>query len=361
MKKIFWRSTLLCMFTAFIFSACSDDDDKKPGIDTSSGYGAYVLNNGQMNTNSASVSWFSIDENKMTENVFRTTNGIGLGELGQDVLEYGSKLYITVQSSGVIYVTDKNLKVISTIKTDNEGNSILPRYMKTHNGKIYLTLFDKYLARIDTTSLTIDAKIETGPNPEMLEIINNKIYVANSGGLNETPNNTVSIVNLELTSKTDIEVVSNPVELKKDKNNNLYLVSRGNYTTIPNTLQQINTTTNEVTVLDKGRSFSIFPIDDKLWILNKGYDESNNWAPYSSFLYYDINAKKIVDESFITDGTTYPDISYMTKEPVSGDYYVLVANGTNNGDLCIFSSAGKFKSKYDTGSTFPIGVYFMKK
>lgn len=362
MKKIFWWSSFLFMSALVIFSSCSDDDDpvikEKPIIN---GYGAFVLNNGDVKNSAASISWYSIDEGKMTGNVFRSINGKNLGDLGQDMLVYGSKIYITVQNSGIVYVTDRDLKIIASIDKDNDGKPIQPRYLKAHNGKVYMTLFDGYLARIDTTVLSIDKKIATGPNPEMLEIVNNKIYVANSGGMQAEPNNTVSVVDPQLTSKTDIEVVTNPIELKKDKNNNLYLVSWGNFVDIPNALQQINTSTHEVTVLDQGRSFSIFPIDNKLWILNKGYDPDNNWAPYSSLLYYDINNKKIVEESFITDGTSYADISFVTREPVSGDYYVLVANSTNNGDLCIFSSDGKFKSKHDTGSSWPIGVFFFDK
>lgn len=364
-RNILWGAVLFV--TALIgFSSCSDDDDETytpiiPPTLLESANGAYILSTGKINSNTAALYFYDLTktENKEAVEVFKTVNGIEMGDAAQDMIVYGSKMYISMYNSGVIYVTDKNAKLLATIK--DATNKLQPRYFDAGSGKIFVSLYDGYLARIDTTSLTIDKKIAVGPNPEGVKIANNKIYVANSGGLNweNGYNNTVSIVDFNLTTKTDIEVEVNPYELKRDTKGNLYLISRGDYGDIPNCLQQINTTTDKVTVLDKGRSYSVFPIGDRLYMLNKGYDE--NWTPYSDFLYYDINSKKIVEESFITDGTVIKDINSVSVEPTSGDYYVSVANGTTNGDIYIFSSEGKFKSKFDTGSAYPAGVWFIKK
>ncbi|MDU1905402.1 MAG: hypothetical protein E6772_11510 [Dysgonomonas sp.] len=366
-KNILWGAVIFAT-TLLGFSSCSDDDDDKyistipPALQESTN-GAYILSSGKMNSNTASLYYYDLSktENKDAFEVFNTVNGISLGDVAQDMIVYGGKMYISMYNSGIIYVTDKNAKLLATIK--DATNKLQPRYFDAGSGKIFVSLYDGYLARIDTTSLTIDKKIAVGPNPERVKIANNKIYVANSGGLNERFNNTISITDLNLTDKIDIEVALNPYELKTDKKGNLYLVSRGNYGLwtpfIPNSFQQINTTTDEVTVIDEGRSYSIFPEGNKIYMLDKGYDENKN--PYSNFMYYDTNKKEIVEESFITDETVIKDANSLSIEPVSGDYYVSVANGTNNGDVYIFSKDGKFKSKFDTGSAYPAGVWFLKK
>lgn len=356
-KNVLWLMSL-CVITLSGLASCSDDNDKNtPEPPATDSYGAYVLNNGPYTKNAASIAYYSIDKKTVQKDIFKSVNGIELGDVGQDLIIYGSKMYIAMYNSGVIYVTDKNGKLITTIKDDN--NKLQPRYFESYNGKVYVTLYDGYLARIDTTTLSIDKKIEVGPNPEMVKVANNKLYVANSGGFVDGYNNTVSVVDLNLSTKKDIEVAVNPNILEKDDNGNLFLVSWGNWLDIKSTLQQINTSSDEViTILDDGRPFKIFNIEDKLFILDKGYDV--NYIPHSYFFYYDIKNGKIIEESFIADNTSLSDINAVTYEPVSKEYYVSVANGENNGDVYIFSSEGKLKSKFDTGGAYPMGIWFLK-
>lgn len=347
---------LLLSVVVLGFASCSDDDDNGGKVNKSIG-SIYVLSSGGMGSNNSAL--ISYDpETAKTTNLFETANGVKLGDTGQDMIKYGSKLYVSVYNSGLIYVLDKTGKKLAEIKDD--AQKIQPRMFEAANGKVYVSLFEGYIARIDTVSLTIDKKVAVGPNPEYVKIVNNKVYVANSGGLNwkNGYNNTVSILDLELSNKTDITVAVNPVELEVDKYNNLYLISRGNYGDVPNTLQTINTSTNEVKVIDTGRSFSMFSISDKLYLLKKEYVNSK---PTSSFTYWDIASNKVVEQSFITDDTAIADISYVTVEPESGNYYVAAADGSNTGDVYIFSAAGKFISKFDTGSAYPMKIIFNYK
>lgn len=358
-RKLVFKGLLLAGLFAG-FTSCSDDDDNdNPVINiTDSHYGAYVLSAGKYGSNTGTLYYYNLDSNTThkAQEAFASANGINLGDTGQDMIVYGSKMYIGMYGSGLIYVTDKNAKIIATIKDDE--NKLQPRSFETLNGKVYVTLYDGYLARIDTTSLTIDKKIEVGPNPEGVKAANSKLYVANSGGMSAGYNTTVSIVDSELTSKKDIEVVINPCELKTDDNGNLFLVSRGNYGDIPNCLQQINTTTNEVTVIDEGRSYSIFPIGNNIHMLNKAWGDN---GVTSTFIYYNSSTKKIVEESLIGNDVTIADINAVTVDPSSKDIFITAADGSNNGDVYIFSSEGKLKSKFETGSAYPSGVWFVKK
>lgn len=355
LQRNIFASLLLLSIMVLGFTSCSDDDDNNKE-DNSIG-NVYVLSSGGMGSNSATLIAYNAETGK-TNNIFENVNGVKLGDTGQDMIYYGSKLYVSLYNSGIVYVLDNTGKKLAEIKDDSE--KLQPRMFEAYNGKVYVTSFDGYIARIDTTSLTIDKKVAVGPNPEFVKVVNNKVYVANSGGLNWQSgyNNTVSILNPDLSDKKDIEVAVNPVELDVDKYNNLYLISRGNYGDVPNTLQSINTTSNEVKVLDTGRSYSMFAISEKLYLLKKEYVNSK---PTSSLTYWDIASSKIVEQSFITDGQEIADISYVTVDPKSGNYYVAAANGSNTGDVYIFSAGGKFISKFDTGAAYPMKILFIYK
>ncbi len=60
-----------------------------------------------------------------------------------------------------------------------------------------MSCFDGSIVKIDTASLQIEATATAGRNPEGVCVVNNKLYVSNSGGL-DFPNydNTVSVFDL---------------------------------------------------------------------------------------------------------------------------------------------------------------------
>ncbi|SHF06497.1 YncE family protein [Dysgonomonas macrotermitis] len=360
-KNVLWALSLAAA-TLIGFASCSDDDDNKgtdPVVEES--VGAYILNSGSYTNNNPAFVYYDMTTKSVT-NAFRSANGIDLGDTAQDAVIYGSKKYIGMYGSGLIYVLDTNNKIISTIKAADGEDKLQPRAFETYNGKVYVTLYDGYLARIDTTSLTIDKRIAVGPNPESVKFVNNKFYVANSGGFVPGYNNTLSIVDVDLNSQREIEVGLNPCELKVDKNKDLYVIARGNYgygdPDVPGVVQHVDLSTDKATTIFSGRAYSVYPIDNKLYILDKPYVDNK---PVSTVTYYDLSTKKLVDQSFITDGTAIADISYITKEEASGDFYVLAANGTNSGDCYIFSSEGKLKSKFDTGAPYPVSISFVSK
>lgn len=366
MNKMFFRSALL-LFSSMVLFACSDDDNNDKGNPIQPEFtpnGAYVLSSGGKGNNAATIAYYSMDTKEATQHVFTSANGINLGDTGESMIAYGSKIYVAVYNSGIIYVLDNNCKILNTIVAAEGEDKLQPREMDAANGKVYVSLYDGYLARIDTTTMTIDKRIAVGPNPEGVKVANSKVYVADSGGQNSANgyNNTVSVVDLNLTTVKTITVGMNPQEFATDKYNNLYLVSRGNYKTddtkVPNKLQQINTATDEVTILDEDRTFTMYPNGDKIYLINKVYVNS---LPTTTIACYNIQTKTVTDESFITDDTTISDISFVETEPVSGDIYVAAANKKNNGDVYIFSSEGKFQRKFDTGSSYPMGIAFIQK
>ena len=101
-------------------------------------------------------------------NYFRSLNRRGLGDTANDMAIYGEKLYIVVNVSSQIEVIDLqsglSLKQIPML-TEN-GSSRQPRFITFHKDKAYVCSYDGTVARIDTTSLTIEGYAKVGRNPD---------------------------------------------------------------------------------------------------------------------------------------------------------------------------------------------------
>ena len=84
-----------------------------------------------------------------------------------------------------------------------------PRYFAACDGKVFVSYYDGYIARIDTATLEVDAMVKVGRNPEQLAVCNGYLYVANSGGMDLNTalgcDNTVSVVNLS--TFTEVEKI----------------------------------------------------------------------------------------------------------------------------------------------------------
>ena len=156
--------------------------------------GLFILNEGLFQMNNSTLSFYSFATGEYSDNVFLGVNHRGLGDVGNDLKKYGSKLYIVVNNSNIVEVV--NAKTVQSLKTINL-NGKQPRQIDFYGGKAYVSCFDGDVVRIDTATLEVDGTVHSGPNPDGLCVCNGKIYVCNSGGLNY-PNygNTVSVIDI---------------------------------------------------------------------------------------------------------------------------------------------------------------------
>lgn len=353
MKTTKWifRSMLIALL-AIGFTACSDDDDPKPEIEKEfwEKEGAYVLSAGSNGKNNAVLGYYLTNEKKY-QDIFEAANeGLKLGDTGNSMLIYGSKIYIAVSESKVIMVTDLKGKKINSYTLSKDPTKDKPRHFAADNGFVYASFFSGYVAKIDTTGTTsIVADVQVGRYPEQLKATNGKLYVANSGGLDfDTPlgyDKTVSVVDLK-TFKEDkkIEVVLNPEQIQVDKQGNIYVLSKGNYGDIPNTLQKIDGSTHKVTTITNATYMAINEDQTKLYAVYNQYDA--NWQATTTFFSYDFNKAEVNTNSLITDGTTIEKFTSLSVNPANGDIYVTTSDYQTSGDVFIFSKDGKKKNKF---------------
>ena len=335
------KSLFLLVLLAILFTACHKKTvtPDNPTIKLNS---LYILNQGNMDHNNSSISYYNLDDNSCTADVFTSVNNRGLGDTGNDLKQYGSRMYCLVDLSGTIEVMDlHSARVIGTIFLGNKE----PRRICFDGPKAYVSCFDGTVIRFDTASLAVEATVTVGPNPEGICVANNKLYVANSGGLDIVYGTTVSVIDLSTFSvMKNITVVENPSRLYLAPNqSDVYLISVGNYGNIKPCLQKISSVTDEVV-----RTFD-FEITNMAFYGSKAYLYSYDYFTYDyTVKVMDVNSETIVNENFISDGTVLEAPFGIAVNPQNGDVYVTDAhNFVVNGDVYCFGQDGKKKFSFE--------------
>lgn len=322
------------------FYSCDDDeieDIDKPA-DTVITSDFYVLNRGNDGANNASIAYYNATSGMLNDKFYEDANGSGLGDSAEDMLVYGSKMYVSVTSSNRLAVMDMSGKLMKAIEPENEGGEPLrPRYLAADKGKIYMSYFYGHsVAVLDTASLEVEKVIPVGRYPEQIVVSNNKLYVANSGG-NDYPNygKTVSVLDLSsLEVEKEIEVVINPCRLEANNNGDVYVISMGNYGDIPNTLQCIDGKTGAVKTLGNGSRMDLR--DGFLYVLYAqwGQEESIHVSKYDAL------TGELVNDNLVPDINKVSTLSSINVD-ASGNIYITDAPYTETGSVYVFNKDGK--------------------
>nr|WP_199157773.1 DUF5074 domain-containing protein [Pedobacter sp. ASV2] len=334
--------------------------------------GFYLVNEGNMNMNKASLDYMDLVNGLYTRNLYNQVNPEvtkGLGDVGNDIAIYGSKVYVVVNISNKVEVLD-----VKTARKLGQINITNCRYVTFNNGKAYVSAYlgkvgdpkapNGIIAEIDTTSLKVNRTVEVGRQPEEMAIIGSKLYIANSGGYSP-PNyeSTLSVIDLPTFKETKrIEVAINLDRVKADRYGDLYVTSRGDYYTIPSKLFVIDTHTDKIKkVFDIAASN--LTIDDDI-----AYIYSTEWSYIQGINAISYNMINVKDETllstrFITDGTEKNiKIPYgIAINPQNKDVYITDAKDyVTPGRLHCYNAAGKLKWTVTTGD-IPAHIAFVTK
>lgn len=230
-----WKLYAMILMAGVAFTACDDDEETTtPGTTITlqdESTGVLILNNGNKSANiDGDFSVIDYSTASVTNGVFSARNNRSLGATPNRALIYGSKIYVAVNISNTIEIADRNTfaSVKQIALADNETIKN-PRDVIAKDGYVYVSLYSGHVARIDTTTLEIDATVEVGKYPEIMTISGDYLYVPNS---NYGSGNTVSQISLPSFTKTkDITVPVNPVQMASDAQGNVYVLSAGWYDT----------------------------------------------------------------------------------------------------------------------------------
>jgi len=323
--------------------------------------GLYLLNEGNMNMNKASLDYVDLRTGSYRRNIYGQANPEvtkGLGDVGNDIGVYGSKLYVVVNISNKLEILD--VKTSRKIKQIDITNG---RYITFYKGKAYVSAYlgkvgdphavNGNITEIDTATLQVERKVDVGRQPEEMVIVGDKLYIANSGGYSP-PNyeRTISVIDLHsFTEVKRIDVAINLSRLKADRYGDLYVTSRGDYYHIPSKLFVIDTKTDQVK-----KSFDIAAsnlwIDDDtayLYATEWSYVKQKNIISYSMI---NVKDETLINKKFISDGSEAQiKIPYgIMVNPVTKEIYVSDAKDyVTPGTLYCFDPNGKKKWSVVTG------------
>jgi Uncharacterized conserved protein len=325
--------------------------------------GFYLLNEGNMGSNKATLDYFDYTTGEYTRNIFGAANPHvvkEMGDVGNDLKIYGNKLYAVINRSGKVDVMDAQ----SVVKT---GQVDIPncRFIAFKDGYAYVTSYAGpvqtgpnyeqlgFVAKIDTVSLQEVDRCLVGYQPDELAIVGNRMYVANSGGYNAPDyDNTVSVIDLNtFTEVKKIEVVRNPYRVRVDRYGQLWVSSRGDYYGQPSKLFCIDLRTETVVdSLDIGVS-NMHLDGDSLYICSTewSYNTLKNEVTYGIV---NVKDREVVTRNFITDGSEKSiRIPFgITVNPLTKDIYVTDArNYVSAGILHCYSPQGVKKWSVATG------------
>ncbi len=346
MKKIVRIAFLACV--SLFFVACSPDDagtdSGQGGVSGLSGFKCcYVLNSGEWkNSSTSSLTKYNIESGLVEQGYFERQNGRKLGNLPNDMVVYGSKMYIAVSGESTIEITDLDAKSVKQINCEEQ-----PRYFATHNGKVYVSLYNEgYVARIDTATLQVDAKVKVGRNPEQLTVLGNKLYVANSGGMDlygVGADNTVSVIDLVSFEEVEkVEVVLNPMSVVSVPDG-VFVVSAGNYADVSGALQFIDATTGEVSVVEGCNMTELCYNSGVLYGFLSQYDEM--WNETITFYSYCLDSKAVV-----TPWINEKEKPVPYKVCGVGDFVAVTSSDhINDGDVYVYDADGMLVLKIAAG------------
>lgn len=370
MKSI--RILFLLILVAILTVGCREEsvvylsdpdpvDDPSPIFEEIQGF--YLLNEGNMGSNKSTLDRYVYADGIYTRNIYSEVNPDvpkELGDVGNDLKIYGSRLYAVINCSNKIEVMDAaTARRIGQIDIPN------CRYIEFDGAYAYVTSYagpveirpdysqKGYVAKVDTATLQVVDRCIVGFQPDELAILGGKIYVANSGGY-MVPNyeNTVSVIDLErFVEERRIEIAINLHRIRPDSKGRLWITSRGDYYDKDARLFCFNPKTDQI---EKTFDVPVSQMDisgDSIYVVSASwsYETMSNTITNAII---DTRMLEKVSDNFIKDGTeTQIKIPYGVKvNPLTGQIFVTDAgNYVNPGWLYCFSREGLLQWKVRTG------------
>jgi len=340
------RSLSKLIWIILLLIACKKKDPPATAPESLSN-GILVLNEGLFQQNNSSISWIDLSNSNITSDLFLASNNRQLGDTGNDMVLHGGKIYVVMNGSGLIEVLNKQTgKSIKQIPMLNGGVNKSPRSITFHGSKGFITCYDGFVDVLDTVSLSITQRIPVGKNPEDLIVSNGKLFVSNSGGLHAPlMDSTVSVIDLvSLTELQRITVGKNPGKIEVDAQGDIYVIARGNYSSIPSRMVRIN----------GGDLSSVHHFDFDAFGIEKMNDQFlisyyNFSTQQSAVRLFDPQSETLINNNFIPMDqiTTLYGVKY---DPYRNKIYCLDAMSfTNTGYVRRYSASGVYETSFKVG------------
>lgn len=207
-------------------TSCSDDllsgeDDEEPSS-------LLVANEGNFSDGNGSVTDYDPEAGEAVQTKFQKVNGRPLAGIIQSMNLYDNRLFIVTNNTDKIEVVDAgSLESIATITFDGDDALTPAGFALAEESKGYVTdLYNNAVAVIDLEDYALtDTRIDVGMSPMDMMVVDNQLFVANSGYGDD---NTISIVDTETDEvTTTLEVGAGPAGLVAADQDRIWVISNG--------------------------------------------------------------------------------------------------------------------------------------
>lgn len=378
LKPLLWLLPL-CLFSCRedeYVTYMTDEDTGVPSAEETHFDGLYILNEGNMGANRCTLDYLDLSGSDSTihyfRNIFAERNPSTvkeLGDVGNDIGIYGSKLWIVVNCSNKVEVCEaRSTRRLGQVNIDN------CRYLAFDGGFAYVSSYAGPVQvaencplgrvyKVDTLTMQKVDSVVVGYQPEEMAVVDGKLYVANSGGY-RVPlyDNRIMVIDLATFQVIkEIEVDVNLHRLLADSHGQLWVSTRGNYFDVAPALYCLKD--DKVVARLEIPVSSMTIVGDSLYYIG------------TTFSYADGGYKKdfgIVDVALqrCSVAVTFeaPEIKNITLpygiivNPHDRDFYILDAkNYVSSGELLHFDAEGHFLWRVSTGDIPSRGVFLESK
>jgi len=357
MKKI--TRTLILALTVVGLAAC-EEENVTPTTDPSNGAYALVLNEGGNGANNTSISRLELGSGNIDNNWFSNANGRGLGDLGQDMIAYGSKVYAVVSNSNSVEV----IKPESGLSTRIDMGDRMPRYIAASGSKLYVSCYNPHsVVRIDTATCEIEAtwSLTRGFNPEGIAVAQGKIFVVSSWTADESYNYSYDSVAYVIdennaTVPTAITVGCNPQKIVKIDDNRLLVCYSGDYGGRPAGSAIIDATT--LTVSQTNQELAGADVyNGTVYGYASTWTEGSDGSWSQSIGYFTLDPATMTSAPMLEScGITNP--YGIAVNPDNGDIYILSGDYGVKGDVNCFTQSGTLRFKSEAGYYPKVALFF---
>lgn len=323
-----------------------------------------------MGSNKCQLDLLNTVSSEYTQNIYPMANPSvvkELGDVGNDIKIYGSKLWIVVNCSNKVEVCDAR-----TCARQGQVNIPNCRYLTFDGGYAYISSYvgpvqvdaNAQIGRVykvDTLTLEIVGQVEVGYQPEELAVVGNKLYVANSGGY-RVPNydTTVSIIDLDtFTEEKKVDVAPNLFRLRADKYGQVWVSSRGDYNTHPSRLYWMKDGVVGGSVDVPVSSMCI--VGDSLYYVGTTWSNQTQSNTIKMGL-VNVRTHEVIETAlFNSEEARSMTLPYgIIVHPEAKDFYLMDAkNYVSSGSLLHFFADGTFDRRWATGD-IPSAAVFVK-
>ncbi|MCI1640090.1 MAG: YncE family protein, partial [Bacteroidales bacterium] len=189
-------------------SGITSEDDSLAGVNVAAGETSgpfmklFVLNEGKMGTDNASLDFFRYSNGRYCRNTFKMMNpdiSLGLGDVGNDIKVWKNTVWMTINNSGIVEVinaiNEKHLASITVPSCRNIAFYGDYAYVTSYSGAVYGGNDIKgAVYKIYIGTMSVVDSVHVGYQPEGIAEYGGKLYVANGGGFHTGYDNTLTIL-----------------------------------------------------------------------------------------------------------------------------------------------------------------------